>query len=101
MLFDFHQKQNTKRSGTVHATYLISGSRPTGLTTQTNRMNSQDGDDTLMHSDTLMSSSAEQTNGTQGENVITVKSIVLAKEEDLEGRCVCHISGYKSKSYIL
>jgi hypothetical protein len=27
MLFDFHQKQNAKKPGSVHATYLITGTR--------------------------------------------------------------------------
>lgn len=47
MLYEFHTLQNGKRSGSVHATYMLYGIRKTG---QTNGHSQQDGDVEMMSS---------------------------------------------------
>ncbi|KAL9070314.1 MAG: hypothetical protein Q9157_005860 [Trypethelium eluteriae] len=76
-------KQNARKASSVHATYLITGTRNPQQPAQTNGVHSQD-EDSLMQSDTFMSSSAPEPDAGTGEESIPVKSIMLAKEEDLE-----------------
>lgn len=84
MLFEFHRKENAKKPGTVHATYLITGSRKVETAPQTNGVHSQDGEDTVMQSSPpLPSSSAPKPEDTVEESVPT-RSIMLVKEEHLE-----------------
>lgn len=87
MLYDFYQKQNSRKPGSVHATYLVTGARRSPQPVQTNGLHSQD-EDSLMQSDTFMSSSAPEPDTDTAEETIPVKTIVVAKEEDLEGRSV-------------
>ncbi|KAL9088435.1 MAG: hypothetical protein Q9165_006159 [Trypethelium subeluteriae] len=84
MLYDFHHKQNTRKASSVHATYLITGTRTPQQPTQTNGVCSQD-EDSLMQSDTFMSSSAPEPDTDSAEESVPVKTIILVKEEDLEG----------------
>lgn len=93
MLFDFHQKQNVRKAGSVHATYLIAGTRHPQQPSQMNGVRSQD-EDSLMHSDMFLSSSAPDPSGESLEGSILVKTILLAKEEDLEGGFVFRSPGY-------
>lgn len=81
MLYEFHHKQNSKKPGTVHATYLITGTK---RDVQTNGVHSQeDGEDTVMRSSPpLPSSSIPQPDETTA--TITVRSIMLVKEEHLD-----------------
>lgn len=82
MLYDFHQKQNLKKPGTIHATYLLSGTkRPEDLITLNEPK--KDGEDEYMQSSPFMSSSMPLAVDSTGES--SLLSITLVKEEDLEG----------------
>ncbi|KAH9874418.1 hypothetical protein IAQ61_003607 [Plenodomus lingam] len=80
MLFDFHQKQNAKKPNSVHATYLVSGTKR--RTEQLNGCNGHTGDDVDMRSSPFMSSMPE---AAEPAVESTKKlSIVLVREEELE-----------------
>jgi DNA polymerase delta subunit 3 len=82
MLFEFHQQQNAKKPGTVHATYLISGTKPTEICATNGKQ--KDGEDEYMQSSPFMSSSVPQMSEETGET--SVLSISLVREENLESR---------------
>lgn len=82
MLYDFHQQQNAKKPGTVHATYLVSGTKSNE--THVAVGDQKDGEDNYMQSSPFVSSSMAQPNEGTGES--SVLSISLVKEEDLESR---------------
>lgn len=82
MLYDFHQRQTFKKPGTVHATYLVDGI-PTITKAQSTNGQTGDGEDAYMQSSPVMSSSLPQEE--TEEYTIPSKSIVLAREEDLQG----------------
>lgn len=71
MLYDFHHWQNGKRPGSVHATYLIYGTKREEQT-QVN----QDGD-------VEMSSSPPEP---EEQEVIPVHALQLVSESELEGK---------------
>lgn len=79
MLFEFHRIQNGKKPGTVHATYLLSGTKRPIEPTVANGHHIQEDGDTHMPSSPVMSSSMPQAEESQ------VQSIILAREEHLEG----------------
>lgn len=83
MLYEFHRKQNAKKPGVVHATYLITGiQRVEGATT--NGVHSQDDEDTVMQSSpALPSSSAAKSEDALHESSLR-RSILVVKEEHLE-----------------
>lgn len=81
-LFEFHQQQNAKKPSTIHATYLLSGTRKEEEPA-TNRDIKKDGEDDYMQSSPFVSSSMPQPQESTGE--VSVLSITLVKEEDLEG----------------
>ncbi|KAF7947543.1 hypothetical protein EAE96_008629 [Botrytis aclada] len=80
MLFEFHRVQNAKKPGTIHATYLIGGTKrkeaPAELEAQ------KDGEDDYMQSSPFVGSSMPQAEGSTGEG--STLSISLTREEDLE-----------------
>jgi hypothetical protein len=78
MLFEFHRQQNGKKPGSVHATYLIAGSKP-----RPQVLLRKDGEDEYMHSSPLRSSPVPHPEDS-AENIRTM-SITLAQEEDLDG----------------
>ena len=78
MLYEFYQQQNGRRRGRVHATYLLSG------VARQEKLPKQDNDDTQMQSSLFLSSSMPQPEDNTGET--GVLSIILVKEEDLDGR---------------
>ncbi|KAK4494159.1 hypothetical protein PRZ48_014457 [Zasmidium cellare] len=82
MMYDFHHKQNSKKPGSVHAAYLITGTKKP---TQTNGIHSQkDGDDTFMRSSPpLPSSSIPQPDEDEATST-PIRSIMLVKEEHLD-----------------
>lgn len=79
MLYEFHQQQNAKKPGTIHATYLISGSKLKEISVTARH---KDGEDEYMQSSPFMSSSLPQPSEETGET--SVLSISLVREEDLE-----------------
>lgn len=74
MLYEFHTEQNVKRSGSVHATYMLYGIRKNA---QTNGHSQQDGD---VH---MTSSPPELESAVDDGPVIT---LTLVAEESLKGR---------------
>lgn len=84
MLFEFHQKQNAKRPGSVHATYLITGTRIPSKPQQLNNTESQDSEDAVMQSSPpIPNSSAPQAPEGDVEPTL-IRSILLVKEEHLQ-----------------
>jgi DNA polymerase delta subunit 3 len=80
MLYEFHQQQNAKKPGTVHATYLVSGTKQQeNLAIESGK---KDGEDEYMQSSPFMSSSMPQPSEGTGET--SVLSVSLAREEELE-----------------
>lgn len=73
MLYEFHTWQNGKRSGSVHATYMLYGFRRTG---QANSHSQQDGDVEMTSSPPEVESTVD------GGAVITLSLVV---EESLKG----------------
>ncbi|CAL3962730.1 unnamed protein product [Diplocarpon coronariae] len=82
MLFEFHRNQNAKKPGTIHATYLISGTKRKEDPFVTNGAPQKDGEDDYMQSSPFMSSSMPHPDSASGES--GVLSITLVKEEQLE-----------------
>lgn len=80
MLFDFHNSQNEKRAGTVHATYMIYGTKKAAHTNG----HTQHGDDVEM-----TSSPPEAVPITEEGPLITLS---LVAEENLTGVPRCHYS---------
>lgn len=84
MLFDFHQKQNAKRPGALHATYLVTGRRRPQQIQQTNGTQSQNGEDSFMQSSPFMSSSMPMKDDEETEEEVKITTITLVQEEELE-----------------
>ncbi|KAM3424256.1 hypothetical protein BST61_g11204 [Cercospora zeina] len=83
MLYEFHRKQNSKKPGSVHATYLVTGTKQ--QSTQTNEVQSQqDGEDTVMRSSPPLPSSSFPRPDEDVQESIPVKTIMIVKEENLE-----------------
>jgi DNA polymerase delta subunit 3 len=82
MLFEFHRQQNVKKPGTVHATYLVAGTKCKTPTT-TNGNAAKDGEDEYMQSSPFRSSPVP--NSEEVPEDIPVLSITLVREENLEG----------------
>lgn len=83
MLFDFHNHQNAKKPGTIHATYLVSGTKRKETAPAITNGGAKDGEDDYMQSSPFMSSSMPQPEEGTGET--SVLSISLVREEELEG----------------
>ncbi|KAF5872315.1 putative dna polymerase subunit cdc27 protein [Botrytis fragariae] len=80
MLFEFHRVQNAKKPGTIHATYLIGGTKRKEAHTEIEAQ--KDGEDDYMQSSPFVGSSMPQAEGSTGEG--STLSITLTREEDLE-----------------
>ena len=83
MLFDFHQKQNAKKPGSVHATYLITGTRIPPKPQQQSNTNTQDGEDAVMQSSPPIPSSSAPQAPEEDADPTPVRSVLLVKEEHL------------------
>jgi hypothetical protein len=81
MLYEFHRQQNAKKPGTVHATYLISGTKQVEDAEAMNGTK-KDGEDEYMQSSPFMSSSMPQPDQGTGES--STLTISLTREEDLD-----------------
>lgn len=79
MLYDFHTWQNGRKSGTVHATYMVYGIKQT---IQANG-HSQHGQDVEM-------TSSPPESAPQAEEVPLV-TLSLVAEESLSGVCCCPV----------
>lgn len=81
MLYEFHRNENKKKANSVHATYLVAGSRyetepPNGVV--------KDGDDVVMASSQPFPSSPPEITINEVEDDTPILSITLVREEDLD-----------------
>lgn len=89
MLFDFHQKQNAKKPDSVHATYIVTGTKRDSK--HSNGATARDGKDVAMRSSPFMSSIPEpeeqqdSVDGSSGEEPVNNTTIELVPEEKLQG----------------
>lgn len=90
MLYDFHQNENSKKPSSVNATYVLTGApKPTESTANDAAVNgnsNDDDDDDMMPSSSYISSSMPNQDAVPDQ--ISVSSVLLAREEDLEGEFV-------------
>lgn len=87
MLYEFHRQQNAKKPGSIHATYLLGGTKRKEKSIPAIAEVKKDGEDDVMHSSPFMASSMPQfEEESTGES--SVLSITLVKEERLEGKHV-------------
>src|SRR4051812_29415234 len=84
MLFDFHQKQNAKKPGSVHATYLITGTRLPPKSQQPNHAESQDSEDAVMQSSPPIPNSSAPQDTEDDIEPTPIRSILIVKEEHLQ-----------------
>jgi DNA polymerase delta subunit 3 len=89
MLYEFHRLQNSKKPGTIHATYLVSGTKREGP--QPTNKEEKDGEDEYMQSSPFVGSSMPQPDESTGES--GVLTISLVKEEDLDGTSLISLPG--------
>ena len=89
MLYEFHRQQNAKKPDTIHATYLISGTKQKEEPVATNDAAKKDGEDDYMQSSPFMASSMPVAESTGESGVL---SLTLVKEEDLEGQIPSRVS---------
>ena len=82
MLFDFHARENSKKPGSVHATYLVSGvqSKKAILNSSVAEIN----EDVHMQSSPFMGSSAPRQDVEKEPS--TVKVMTLVQEQHLHGK---------------
>ena len=85
MLYEFHRNENSKKPNSVNATYVITGVQQVPEPPATNgNANDFDGDgDDIMQSSPYISSSMP--NQDEVIDSIPTTSIILVREEDLEG----------------
>lgn len=85
MLYDFHHGENSKKPNSVNATYLITGIQKSPTpTTNGAHANGDDHEDDVMASSPYLPSSMPNQDTAAGDIVTT--SVILTREEDLEGR---------------
>lgn len=84
MLYDFHQKQNARKPGALHATYLVTGHKKVQQVQQSNGTQSQDGEDSFMQSSPFMSSSMPMQEDDAAEEEQKVTTVTLVQQEELE-----------------
>lgn len=87
MLYDFHHSENKKKPQSVHATYVITGIQKPQEILNANGAHTEnggdDGDDIMQSSPYMPSSMPNQDSVT---DEVATTSIILAREEDLEGK---------------
>ena len=84
MLYEFHRKQNAKKPGAVHATYLLTGIRRIEPPQQPNGVHKEDGEDTVMQSSPVLPSSSIPVQDEGMEEAKLLRTVLVVKEEDLE-----------------
>lgn len=83
MLYEFYERENGKKKGSVHAMYLLAGEKKSAATSMLNGNSQTNG-----HMDTHPSSppmSSSMPDPTEEEVQIPVKTMTLVREEDLDG----------------
>jgi DNA polymerase delta subunit 3 len=90
MLYDFHRTQNARKPGSLHATYILAGTRkPEAPTVSNGKVTSSKTDgDAIMSDMSFPSSMPDHDDAETDDEVIPVTTVTLVKEEDLEGRSV-------------
>ncbi|EPE24354.1 hypothetical protein GLAREA_08206 [Glarea lozoyensis ATCC 20868] len=83
MLYEFHKQQNAKKPQSIHATYLLSGTKRKEEPTDGEAKKDNDGDN-YMQSSPIMSSSMPMPEEDYSTVIPPVLSITLVREEDLE-----------------
>lgn len=85
MLYEFHRQQNAKQAGSIHATYILSGTKrdeqPEAV--PVNGQVRKDGEDEYMQSSPFVASSMPHIEDNGG--AASVLNIALVREHDLEG----------------
>lgn len=84
MLFEFHRKQNAKKPGSVHATYLITGTRTPQNSQESNGVKTQDSEDAVVQSSPPIPGSSAPQPAEDNAEPTPIRSILLVKEEHLE-----------------
>ncbi|PQE03639.1 hypothetical protein CJF30_00006301 [Rutstroemia sp. NJR-2017a BBW] len=84
-LFEFHRIQNAKKPGTIHATYLISGTKRKEVVVTSNG-HEKDGEDSVMQSSPFQSSMPQPEDTAQDDS--SVLTITLVPEEDLDSKAL-------------
>ncbi|MCJ1359278.1 MAG: hypothetical protein MMC33_009279 [Icmadophila ericetorum] len=79
MLYDFHHEQNSKKPGSIHAVYLVSGIKTVNPAAAINGGHVKDGEDSFMQSSPFVSSPPQEE-----KDPPTMKVITLVREEQLE-----------------
>lgn len=83
LLYEFYQLENSKRPGTVHATYLVSGKQTVLDKLDVVGQGHGDGEDIPMQSSPFMSSPMPLQDNEGDQDAVTV--VTLTGEENLEG----------------
>ena len=96
LLYEFYSTQTIKKPGSIYATYLLDGI-PRPVRESSVNEHQQDGEDTRMQSSPYMSSS--MSHHEDQEDAIPSRSIVLASEEDLDGKMDLRVIGFQSTPY--
>ena len=98
MLYDFHHRENSKKTGSVHATYLVAGTQVVTESPPANGVKDEEEDrGTYMQSSPYMSSptqAQEEEEEPKRQGVVT-----LVREEQLEGRPHIHVLGRLRQPY--
>lgn len=92
MLYDFHHNENNKKPNSVNATYILTGVQkaPEPATSANGFQSSADTDD-IPPSSPYISSSMPNQDGDADE--VAISSILLVREEDLEGEWCRRLAG--------
>lgn len=84
MLYEFHRKQNSKKPESVHATYLLTGTKLAATANGANGTTSQeDGEDTAMRSSPPLPSSSFQRPEEDECEAVAIRTVMIVKEENL------------------
>jgi DNA polymerase delta subunit 3 len=96
MLYDFHRTQNARKPGSIHATYIVAGTRRPEVPSPSNgnATSSKTGGDAVMSDMSFPSSMPDHDDAETDVEVIPVTTVTLVKEEDLEGRFVMSENKY-------
>lgn len=84
MLYDFYHNQNAKKPESIHATYLLSGTKRKEEPPANGERKKDDDGDNYMQSSLFMGSSILSPVEEQSITPTFVLSIILVREEDLE-----------------
>ena len=85
MLFEYHKQQKTKKPDSVHAIYIVAGTRKNVEPAVNGKPAGNDGEDVIMESSPFPSSLTQGLNEGADDPPPEVLSITLVREEDLEG----------------